>query len=125
MVGHSLKRKKGLILDGPMSRFPSLSYLERANRTSLGVGVVASTAAFLLGSYWAMRVWKTDHPYWVLDPKILAVALILVFYWVVLVRAHRGAAPISTAKLSVAGFLMVLVSYTAINLVFSRLHVFT
>ncbi|MCK6682843.1 MAG: cytochrome c biogenesis protein [Thermoanaerobaculia bacterium] len=125
MVGRSLKRKKGLTLDGPFSRFPSLSYLERANRTSLGVGVVASTAAFCLGAFWATRVWRADHPNWVLDPKIVTVLLILVFYWVVLVRAHRGAAPVTTARLSVAGFLLVLVSYTAINLLFSKLHVFT
>ncbi len=122
----SLKRGKNLVLDGVVSRLPSLSYLERATRTSLGVGVVASTAGFLFGSYWATHVWKPNNPDWMLDPKILSVAVILLFYWVVLVRAHLGtAAPTATAKLAIAGFAMVVFSYTLINLLFSRLHVFT
>lgn len=124
-VGRSLKSRKGLVLDGPASRLPSLSYLERATRTSLGVGVVTATIGFGLGAYWAARVWGPGHPGWALDPKIFAVAAILAFYWVVLVRAHRGAAPVTTARLSVIGFGLVLLSYTAINLLFSRLHVFT
>lgn len=124
-VGRSLKSQKGLGLDGPASRLPSLSYLERATRTSLGVGVVAATAGFGFGAFWATRVWGPSHPGWALDPKIFAVVAILAYYWVVLVRAHRGAAPVTTARLSVVGFGLVLVSYTAINLLFSRLHVFT
>jgi ABC-type transport system involved in cytochrome c biogenesis permease subunit len=124
VVGRSLKSRQ-LSLDGTPSRLPSLSYLVRATRTSLGVGVLASTVAFGLGGYWASRVWSAKNPLWLLDPKILSVALILVFYWVVLVRAHRGAAPVVTARFAVIGFALVLVCYTAINLLFSRLHVFT
>jgi ABC-type transport system involved in cytochrome c biogenesis permease subunit len=48
----------------------------------------------------------------------------LIFYVVVFVRARRGAAPVTTARLSVIGFLLVLFSYTAVNLLVSRLHVF-
>lgn len=125
IAGRSLKSRKGLVLDGAASRLPSLSYLERATRTTLGLGVFASTAGFLLGGYWATRVWGPGHPGWALDPKIFAAFAIVVFYWVVLVRAHRGAAPVTTARLSMVGFGLVLLSYTAINLLFSRLHVFT
>ena len=40
-------------------------------------------------------------------------------------RAHRGAAPGTTARLAVAGFVLVLVSYTLVNLFFSKIHSFT
>jgi ABC-type transport system involved in cytochrome c biogenesis permease subunit len=43
----------------------------------------------------------------------------------VLVRANRGAGPVSTARLSIVGFVLVLLSYTAVNLFVSRLHDFT
>ncbi len=124
VAGHALKGGKSLTTGGAASRLPSLRYLERANRTSLGVGVLASTCGFLLGVSWAWRVWRPDHPSWAIDPKIISVALILAFYWAVLVRAHRGAAPSTTARLSVLGFGLVIVSYTAINLFVSRLHTF-
>jgi ABC-type transport system involved in cytochrome c biogenesis permease subunit len=124
VAGHALKGGKSLTTDGAASRLPSLRYLERANRTSLGLGVLASTCGFLLGGYWASRVWRPEHPSWVADPKVITVLLILVFYWVVLVRAHRGAAPSTTARLSVLGFGLVILSYTAVNLFVSRLHTF-
>ncbi len=124
-VRRSLRSLGGPVLSGATSRLPSLSYLERATRTSLGVGVLASTAGLFLGTYWAARVWGPEHPGWESDPKIFAVVLILAFYWVILVRAHRGAAPVTTARLALVGFGLVLLSYTVINLLFSRLHVFT
>ncbi len=122
-AGYSLKSRK-LALEGVSLRLPSLSYLERATRTSLGVGVVAGGIGFCLGGYWASRVWRPDHPLWLLDPKVAAALVILVFYAVVLVRAHRGAAPVTTARLAVVGFLLVILSYTVVNLFASRLHVF-
>jgi len=123
-AGHSLKSRK-LDLDGVSLRLPSLSFLERATRTTLGVGFVAGTIGFCLGGYWASRVWKPDHPLWLLDPKVATAAAIVLFYGVVLVRAHRGAAPVTTARLVVVGFGLVILSYTVVNLFASRLHVFT
>ena len=124
VVRRSLKTVGSLGLDGPASRLPSLSYLERANRTSLSVGLVALTVGLALGMQWASRVWKPTDPHWATDPKVVVALLTLAFYIVTVIRALRGASPVSTAKLSVAGFLLVLVSYTAINLLFSRLHTF-
>jgi len=123
-AGHALKSRK-LALDGVSLRFPSLSFLERATRTSLGIGFVAGTIGFCLGGYWASRVWRPEHPLWLLDPKVAAALVILAFYGVVLVRAHRGAAPVTTARLAVVGFGLVILSYTVVNLFASRLHVFT
>lgn len=124
VVGRALKQRSRNVFEGTAARVPALGTLERANRTSLGVGVLSLAAGVGLGLVWALRVWKPEHPAWALDPKIWAALATLVFYIVVLVRAHRGAAPVSTARLSVAGFVLVLVSYTAINLLFSKLHAF-
>jgi ABC-type uncharacterized transport system permease subunit len=122
VVGRSLKKRA---LSGPASRLPSLSYLERANRTSLALGILSLSVGLFLGLLWASRMWKGEHPQWVLDPKIWFALLTLAFYVFVLVRARRGAGPISTARLSIAGFLLVLLSYTAVNVLVSKLHDFT
>jgi ABC-type transport system involved in cytochrome c biogenesis permease subunit len=124
-VRRSLKNPLGRGLTGPASRLPTLGYLERANRTSLGVGVVALAVGLSFGLFWAFRVWREEHPLWALDPKVWMALLTLGFYVVVLLRAHRGAPPVTTARLSVIGFVLVLISYTAVNLLVSRLHVFT
>ena len=121
-VGRSLKKRA---FSGPASRLPSLSFLERANRTSLSLGVLALSVGLFLGLYWASRMWKGEHPQWALDPKIWFALATLAFYIFVVVRARRGAAPVSTARLSVAGFLLVLLSYTAVNVFVSKLHDFT
>ncbi|HEV8269391.1 MAG TPA: cytochrome c biogenesis protein CcsA [Thermoanaerobaculia bacterium] len=125
VVGRSLKKVPSRGFDGPASRLPTLGYLERANRTSLGVGVLALAIGLSCGVSWAARVWGPEHPGWYLDPKIWAAFITLAFYAVVVVRAHRGAPPVVTARLTLAGFALVLLSYTAINLFVSRLHSFT
>jgi len=123
-VGRALKSRASKTLAGPTSRLPTLGYLERATRTSLGVGVVTLLAGLAFGFYWASHVWSGQGLRWGLDPKVWMAVGTLIFYLVVFVRARRGAAPVTTARLSVIGFLLVLFSYTAVNLLVSRLHVF-
>ncbi|MDX9735510.1 MAG: cytochrome c biogenesis protein CcsA [Thermoanaerobaculia bacterium] len=123
VLGRRLRSKRH-VLNGPVSRLPSLSYLERAARTSIGVGVVSLATGLTMGFYWAYRVWHEQHPDWLLDAKVWGSVVTLAFYLWVFVRAHRGAAPGSTAKLSIAGFVLVLLSYTAVNLFFSKVHSF-
>ena len=123
-VGRSLKHGANA-LAGPTSRLPTLGYLERATRTSLGVGVLTLLVGLSCGFIWASRVWGAKHPLWGLDPKVWMAVATLVFYVFILVRARRGAAPVTTARLCVVGFVLVLLSYTAVNLLVSRLHVFT
>lgn len=124
ILGRRLKSKRH-ILNGPVSRFPSLSYLERAARTSIGVGVVSMAAGLTMGFLWAYRVWHEQHPEWLLDAKIWGAGGTFAFYLWIFVRAHRGASPVTTARLAVAGFILVLLSYTAVNLFFSKVHSFT
>lgn len=124
-VGRSLKSRSSNAFEGAAARLPTLGYLERANRTSLGVGVVSLAIGLLCGFFWASRVWHLEHPLWLLDAKVGTAFLTLAFYIIVMVRARRGAPPVTTARLSIAGFVLVIVSYTAINLFVSRIHVFT
>ena len=93
VLGRQLKSKRHNVLNGPVSRLPSLSYLERAARTSIGVGVVSLAAGLTMGFLWAYRVWQEEHPGWILDAKIWGAVATLAFYLWVFVRAHRGAAP--------------------------------
>jgi ABC-type transport system involved in cytochrome c biogenesis permease subunit len=125
VVGHALKSPGGRALAGTASRLPTLGFLERANRTSLSVGVLALFVGLTCGFVWAARVWHGEHPLWALDAKVWMAFATLVFYAVVVVRARRGASPVTTARLSVLGFVLVLISYTAVNLLVSRIHVFT
>jgi ABC-type uncharacterized transport system permease subunit len=123
VLGRNLKSRRH-VLNGPVSRLPSLSYLERASRTSIGVGVVSMAGGLTMGFLSAYRVWQPQHPAWLLDAKVWGAIATLAFYLWVFVRAHRGAAPGTTAKLAVAGFVLVLLSYTAVNLFFSKVHSF-
>ena len=123
-VGRSLKRG-GKALAGPTSRLPTLGYLERATRTSLAVGVLTLLSGLAFGFLWASRVWGGQNIRWGLDPKIWVAVATLLFYLAILVRARRGAAPVTTARLCVAGFVLILLSYTAVNLLVTRLHSFT
>jgi ABC-type transport system involved in cytochrome c biogenesis permease subunit len=123
-VGRSLKHG-GKALAGPTSRLPTLGYLERATRTSLAVGVLTLLSGLSFGFLWASHVWGAKNIRWGLDPKIWVAVATLLFYLAILVRARRGAAPVTTARLCVAGFVLILISYTAVNLLVTRLHSFT
>jgi ABC-type transport system involved in cytochrome c biogenesis permease subunit len=125
VVEHGLKSRGKLALTGAASRLPTLGFLARANRTSLSVGILALFIGLSCGFVWAMQVWKGEHPLWALDAKVWMAVFTLVFYAVVVVKARRGASPVTTARLSVLGFVLVLISYTAVNLFVSRVHVFT
>ncbi len=124
IVGRALKHR-GKALAGPTSRLPTLGYLERATRTSLAVGVVTLLAGLTCGFIWASHVWGAQQLRWGLDPKVWVAVGTLLFYVVILVRAGRGAPPVTTARLCVAGFILILLSYTAVNLLVTRLHSFT
>lgn len=103
------------------SRLPSLSFLVGATRTSLSVGVATQLLGLGFGVAWAVQVWNPGSR-WLLDPKVLLAFATFGFYAVVAFRAHRGAAPVTTARLALAGLVLLALSLSSNAL--SRVHGF-
>jgi ABC-type uncharacterized transport system permease subunit len=109
------QRKTGLLF----SRLPALDVLDRMEHTAIAVGVSALTISLTLGMIWAKKNWGT-----VWDAKLGATLLVLFVYIVALFSAPLHLKGKKTALVSVVGFSLILFSYTVVNLVFSRDHVF-
>jgi len=101
------------------SRLPALDVLSRLHRTAVAIGVTALTVAAVLGLIWAKINWGT---YW--DPKVLFTFLIIVLYLFTLFPRWIGWGGKKIALLSVTGFMVVLFSYTIVNLFISTGHTF-
>ena len=101
------------------SRLPALDVLSRLHRTCVTYGVVALTLASILGLLWAKQNWGT---YW--DPKVLFTFLIIVIYLLTLLAPRLGWGGKKVAYLSLGGFVLLLFSYTIVNLFISLEHVF-
>lgn len=114
---HQIHRRKLGVL---FSRLPALDVLSRMHHTSIGIGVVAMTVASTLGLLWAKQNWGT---YW--DPKV-AVTFLLIAVYVFCLLAGRllGWSGKRIAWLSIAGYFLLLFSYTIVNLFITQEHVF-
>jgi len=103
-------------------RFPALEVLERMSRSSVWIGLVALIAGTSLGFVWEHRL--TGH-FAIADPKVLFTLLVLAVYaiYLAIVRAPawRGA---RAALLCACNFVIVLFSYTVVNLYFTNFHRF-
>lgn len=103
-------------------RFPALDALDRMARSSVYVGLVALTAGVTMGLIWAHRLMGSSI--WD-DPKVAVTLAIFIIYAVYLRlsrRAHwRGA---RAALLCASNFMVVLFSYTVVNLYLTRFHRF-
>ena len=103
-------------------RFPALEVLERMSRSSVWVGLVALAIGTSLGFVWEHEL--TGH-FAVADPKVLATLIVLAVYAIYLAIMHapawRGA---RAALLCVCNFVVVLFSYTIVNLYFTGFHRF-
>ena len=101
-------------------RFPALEMLERMSRSSVAVGLVSLLAGMALGVVWVSRIYGT---YWSGDPKEIITLLVLVVYagylWLGRTTAWRGA---RASVLCVVNFLVVLFSYSVVNLYLSDFH---
>jgi ABC-type transport system involved in cytochrome c biogenesis permease subunit len=114
---HQIHRRKLGVL---FSRLPALDVLSRMHHTSIGIGVVAMTVATSLGILRAKQNWGT---YW--DPKV-AVTFLLIGVYVFCLLAGRllGWSGKRIALLSIAGYFLLLFSYTIVNLFITQEHVF-
>lgn len=109
------RRKTGLLF----SRLPALDVLDGMEHTAIAVGFVALAISCVLGIVWASINWKT-----VWDAKLVSTVLVLMVYAFALFSSPLGIQGKKTALLSIAGFSVVLFSYTVVNLFFSTEHVF-
>ncbi len=109
-------RKLGLLF----SRLPALDVLSRMHHTSIGIGVVAMTVASTLGLIWAKQNWGT---YW--DPKVAFTFLLIAIYVLCLLagRFLRWSGK-RVALLSIGGYMLMLFSFTIVNLFITQEHVF-
>jgi ABC-type transport system involved in cytochrome c biogenesis permease subunit len=103
-------------------RFPALEVLERMSRSSVGVGLVSLVVGVVFGLMWFNRLQGT---YWTGDPKEIITLVILVVYagylWLGRSATWRGA---RASILCVVNFLVVLFSYSVVNLYLSGFHRF-
>lgn len=103
-------------------RFPALDVLERVSRSSVGVGLVSLAVGVCMGFVWAHRLLGG---YWHWDWKVLVTFVILAAYsayWILSqTGTWRGA---RASRLCVVNFLIVIFSYSIVNLYLSRFHRF-
>jgi ABC-type transport system involved in cytochrome c biogenesis permease subunit len=101
-------------------RFPALEGLDRMSRGSVKVGLAALVVGTAFGLVWQHRL---RGSYWSADPKVLITFAILALYagylWLSRSAAWRGA---RASALCVANFVVVLFSFTIVNLYLSRFH---
>ncbi len=110
-------RRPGLLF----SRLPSLELLERMNRTSVAIGVPVLSVGIVLGLIWAHKL----HMLRGLDPKLVWSFLTLLVYAGYLYLEKKGNwKGKRSAIISVCGFLIIIFSYSIVNLFFSSFHKF-
>jgi ABC-type transport system involved in cytochrome c biogenesis permease subunit len=101
-------------------RFPALDGLDRMSRGSVKLGLAALVVGTALGLMWQHRL---RGSYWSDDPKVLITFAILALYagylWLSRSTAWRGA---RASALCVANFVLVIFSYTVVNVYLSRFH---
>lgn len=114
-----IKRKKGRSF---IMLLPSLGDLDKINRICLLWGFPLLTAGILVGSIWARTVWGS---HWQWDPKQTWTLMVWICYALLLhQRLAIGWAGHKAAILSVAAFIIFLVSFIVTNRLFTTLHSF-
>ena len=101
-------------------RLPPLELLERMSQSSVIVGLASIIVGTALGFLWVDRLHGTV---WYFDLKYIATLLLLVLYaaylWLARTASWRGA---RASKLCIFNFILVIFSFTAVNLFFSHVH---
>ncbi len=103
-------------------RFPPLEVLERMSRSSVAIGLLSLICGVGFGLLWFERL---EGTYWNGDPKEIITLVILAVYagylWLGRSAGWRGA---RASALCVVNFLVVLFSYSVVNLYLSGFHRF-
>lgn len=101
---------------------PSLGDLDRINRISLLLGFPLLTLGILAGSIWAGTVWGK---HWQWDPKQVWTLTAWIFYALILhQRIAIGWKGHKAALFSLLAFVILLISFIAVNLFFTTAHTF-
>jgi ABC-type uncharacterized transport system permease subunit len=103
-------------------RLPPLELLERMSRSSVLVGLLSIAVGTVLGFIWVDRL---TGQYWYYDPKYVITILVLLLYAAYLqlsrTTAWRGA---RASRLCIFNFVVVILSFTVVNLYLSHTHRF-
>lgn len=103
-------------------RFPALEVLDRMSRSGVLVGLVTLLVGTVMGVVWSKRLHKE---FFTGDPKEIASVVIVVGYgaylWLARTTRWRG---VRAARLCILNFVLVVLSYTVVNLFLSKNHRF-
>jgi len=101
-------------------RLPPLDLLERMSRSSVLIGVISIAVGTALGFIWVDRL---TGQYWYYDPKYVVTIFVLLLYAAYLRLARtttwRGA---RASRLCIFNFVVVILSFTVVNLYLSHTH---
>jgi ABC-type uncharacterized transport system permease subunit len=118
LVENSLLRNRNL--SDLVWRLPPLELLERMSRSSVLVGLVSIAVGTVLGFIWVDRL---TGGYWYYDPKYVITIFVLLLYaayWLLSrTTAWRGA---RASRLCIFNFVIVILSFTVVNLYLSHSH---
>jgi ABC-type transport system involved in cytochrome c biogenesis permease subunit len=101
-------------------RLPPLDLLDRMSRSSVLVGVISIAIGTILGFIWVDRL---TGQYWYYDPKYVVTLIVLALYAAYLQLSRtttwRGA---RASRLCIFNFVVVILSFTVVNLYLSHSH---
>src|SRR5712664_2144367 len=101
-------------------RLPPLDLLERMSRSSVLVGLLSIAIGTVLGFIWVDRL---TGQYWYYDPKyvvtLLVLALYAAYFQLSRTTSWRGA---RASRLCIFNFVIVILSFTVVNLYLSHSH---
>ena len=119
MLHHELKANRFGTVYG---RLPSLGTLASMHERAAWVGLVAMTAAILIGMVWLPN---TEIGWALADPKVLLTVTIWTLYAIVLLSYRAGlGSHVRLIYISIFGFVLLVFSTLAVNLWLKSFHAF-
>jgi HemX protein len=107
-------------LGGIVWRLPPLELLDRMSQSSVLIGLISIIVGTVLGFIWVDRL---TGQFWFYDPKyvvtLVVLALYILYFRLARTTAWRGA---RASKLCIFNFVLVVLSFTVVNLYLSHSH---